>query len=113
VQEAQGFRESQVARARGEGQRFISVLAAYQAAQDVTLRRIYIETMEDILRRNPKVVVDDRLQGIVPLLNLGDAGRGVAASQGAPRPQPPQPPQQFQSQPSTAFPPTRPQGAIR
>jgi membrane protease subunit HflK len=112
IQEAQGFRESQVARARGEGQRFVSVLAAYQAAQDVTLRRIYIETMEDILRRNPKVVVDDRLQGIVPLLNLGDAGRGVAASQGAPRPPQPQP-QQFQSQPSTAFPPARPQGAIR
>lgn len=112
IQEAQGFREGQVARARGEAQRFVSVLSAYQAAQDVTLRRIYIETMEEILRRNPKVLVDDRLQGIVPLLNLGDAGRGAAAAQGAARPQQP-PPQQFQSQPSTAFPPARPQGAIR
>jgi membrane protease subunit HflK len=101
VQEAEGVRESQIARARGEGQRFISVLSAYQAAQDVTLRRLYIETMEEILRRNPKVLVDTGLQNIVPLLNLGDTGRAAAAapqaqrqlsppSPGAPAPVPPQ-----------------------
>lgn len=67
VQEAEGFRESQVARARGEAARFVSVLTAYQAAQDVTLRRMYIETMEEILRRNPKILVDSALQNIVPL----------------------------------------------
>ncbi|QYU68466.1 FtsH protease activity modulator HflK [Leptolyngbya sp. 15MV] len=93
VQEAEGFRESQVARARGESARFVSVLTAYQAAQDVTLRRMYIETMEEILRRNPKVVVDSSLQGIVPLLNLGD-GRSVPAAVGSqvtrPQPQPQQ-----------------------
>jgi modulator of FtsH protease HflK len=89
VQEAEGVKESQVARARGEAQRFISVLSAYQAAQDVTLRRMYIETMEEILRRNPKILVDSALQGIVPLLNLGDAGRGAAAAPQALRqPQP-------------------------
>lgn len=78
VQEAQGFRESQVARARGEAARFVSVLSAYQAAQDVTVRRIYLETMEDILRRNPKVLVDNSLQGIVPLLNLSEPARAGA-----------------------------------
>jgi membrane protease subunit HflK len=75
VQEAQAFRDSQVARARGEAQRFTQVLAAYQQAQDITMRRLYLETMEDILRRNPKVVVDDRLQGLVPFLNLNENGR--------------------------------------
>ncbi len=80
VQEAQGVRESQIARARGEAARFTSVLTAYQAAQDVTVRRLYLETMEDILRRNPMVIVDDRLQGVVPFLPLGE---GAAA----PRPQ--------------------------
>jgi membrane protease subunit HflK len=75
VQEAEGFRESQISRARGEAQRFLSVLSAYQAAQDVTVRRLYLETMEEILRRNPTIVIDERLQGLVPLLNLGDAGR--------------------------------------
>ena len=46
------------------------------------MRRIYLETMEDILRRNPMVLVDDRLQGVVPYLQLGTEG------QSRPRPQP-------------------------
>jgi membrane protease subunit HflK len=81
VQEAQGFRDSQEARARGEAQRFTQVLSAYQQAKDVTLQRLYLETMEEILRRNPKVLVDDRLQGLVPFLNLTEPPRP-----GAPRP---------------------------
>ena len=113
VQEAQGVQESQVARARGEAQRFVSVLSAYQAAQDVTLRRMYIETMEEILRRNPKVVVDSGLQGVVPLLNLGDAGRaGAAVAPQVIRPQPP-PQQQGAPPPGASFAPARPAGANR
>ncbi|MGG5810361.1 FtsH protease activity modulator HflK [Falsiroseomonas sp. CW058] len=114
VQEAEGFRESQVARARGEAQRFVSVLTAYQAAQDVTLRRMYIETMEEILRRNPKVLVDTGLQGVVPLLNLGDGARVPAAAvpqamrqSAQPQPQPQPPP------PGASFAPVRPQGIPR
>jgi modulator of FtsH protease HflK len=82
VQEAQGFRDSQEARARGEAQRFLSVLSAYQQAQDITMRRLYLETMEEILRRNPKVLVDDRLQGLVPFLNLGEQNRPAGAASG-------------------------------
>ena len=104
VQEAEGFRESQVARARGEAQRFLSVLSAYQVAQDVTLRRLYIETMEEIFRRNPKIVVDSTLQGIVPLLNLGDPGRAAAAAGAAQRPLPQAKPG-FQSAPAPIAPP--------
>lgn len=114
VQEAEGFRESQVARARGEAGRFISVLTAYQAAQDVTLRRMYIETMEEILRRNPKVLVDSGLQGVVPLLNLGDGGRMPPAAV-APqllRQAPPQP-QGFQGGPQPQPRPQMNQGIVR
>ena len=100
MQEAQGFRDSQEARAKGEAARFVSVLGAYSAAPDVTRRRLYIETMEEVLRRNPKVIVDDRLQGLVPFLNLGDQAR-------APRP----------AAPAAPTPPpfvnSRPQGAAR
>jgi membrane protease subunit HflK len=112
VQEAEGVRESQVARSRGEAQRFISVLTAYQAAQDITLRRMYIETMEEIIRRNPTVLVDTGLQGVVPLLNLGDTGRVPAAV--APQIVRPQPQQQsggFVSQQGQT--PPRPQGIPR
>ena len=114
VQEAQGYRESQIARARGEAQRFLSVLTAYQVAQDVTTRRMYLETMEEILRRNPKVLVDDRLQGVVPFLQLGDPARAGAPGAAvppaamAPRPQPAQPAQQ-----QPPFMPGRPTGFPR
>jgi modulator of FtsH protease HflK len=99
--EAQGFRDSQTARARGEAGRFTSVLTAYTLAQDVTMRRIYLETMEDILRRNPMVLVDDRLQGVVPYLQLGEG------QQGRPRPAP-APPQVTNPAPQPA-----PRGAVR
>lgn len=113
VQEAQGSQESQVARARGEAQRFVSVLSAYQAAQDVTLRRMYIETMEEILRRNPKVVVDSGVQGLVPLLNLGDGRSPAAVPPQVLRPQPQPQPQPQNPPPGASFAPVRPGGAPR
>lgn len=83
VQEAQGFRDSQIARARGEAGRFTAVLGAYTQARDVTIRRIYLETMEEIFKRNGMTLVDDRLQGLVPFLPLGDGARNNAAIGGA------------------------------
>jgi len=83
VQEAQGFRDSQIARARGEAGRFTAVLSAYTQARDVTIRRIYLETMEEIFKRNGMTLVDDRLQGLVPFLPLGDGGRNNSAIGGA------------------------------
>jgi membrane protease subunit HflK len=89
VQEAQGFRDSQEARARGEAQRFTAVLEAYKLAQDVTMRRIYLETMEEILRKNPKVVIDDKVQGLVPFLQLNEQQNRPAATSSQPRPSAP------------------------
>ncbi len=106
VAEAQGFRDSQTARARGEAGRFTAVLAAYSQAQDVTMRRIYLETMEDILRRNSMVLVDDRLQGLVPFLQLNDGQARPA------RPQVP-PPAVFNPPPAQAAPQARNPGAAR
>ena len=78
IQAAQADREAQVARAKGEAQRFTSVLTAYRTAQDVTLRRMYLETMQEILQSSPKVIVDENVRGVLPFLNLD--------GQGAPRP---------------------------
>lgn len=101
--EAEGARQGLVAEASGQAQRFLSVYQAYQAAKDVTLRRLYIETMQEILTKTPAVVVDDRLQGIVPFLQLDQQGR-PPGSPPAPVPAPGQP--QPQPQP-------RQQGASR
>ncbi len=85
VQEAQGFRDSQIARSRGEAGRFTAVLSAYTQAQDVTVRRIYLETMEEIFKRNGMTLVDDRLQGLVPFLPLGEQRGSPATGQTQPR----------------------------
>ena len=60
LQEAQAYRQEVVALADGDAQRFISVYNEYVKAQDVTIRRIYLETMEDVLRDMNKVVIDGR-----------------------------------------------------
>ena len=68
--EAQGVKQASVAQATGQAQRFESVLAAYQMAKDVTLRRMYIDTMADVLSHAQTLVVDDKLRGLVPFLPL-------------------------------------------
>ena len=77
VAEADAARQANVAETTGQAQRFLSVLKAYQAAKEVTLTRLYIETMQEILSRTPSVIVDQGLQGVVPYLPLNDLGHGV------------------------------------
>ena len=76
VAEADAARQANVAETTGQAQRFLSVLKAYQAAKEVTLTRLYIETMQEILSRTPSVIVDQGLQGVVPYLPLNDLGHG-------------------------------------
>jgi membrane protease subunit HflK len=68
--EAQGARQASIAEATGQSQRFDSVLTAYQAAKDVTLRRMYLDTMQDVMSHSQAIVVDDKLKGLVPFLPL-------------------------------------------
>jgi membrane protease subunit HflK len=84
VQEAQGDREGRIARARGEAERFTQVLAAYSEARDVTRQRLYLETMEEILRQSPTVLVDDKVQNLVPFLPLNDLNRAPRSAEGQP-----------------------------
>ncbi|HXF08950.1 MAG TPA: FtsH protease activity modulator HflK [Candidatus Acidoferrales bacterium] len=58
LEEAQGYRERRVAEAQGEADRFLRLAGEYRQAPDVTRRRLYLETMEQVLRANPKVIVD-------------------------------------------------------
>jgi membrane protease subunit HflK len=67
---AQGDKQAAIATAQGESQRFLSVYAAYALAKDVTLKRLYIETMQDVLKNAETTVVDDKLRGVLPVLPL-------------------------------------------
>ena len=68
--EANGAKQAAISRSTGESQRFLSVYAAYSLAKDVTLRRLYIETMQDVLRNSPSIVIDDKLRSLLPTLQL-------------------------------------------
>lgn len=71
VKEAEAYAVSRVEVARGEAARFSSVYSEYRKAPEVTRRRIYLETMAQVLpQAGRKVVVDDTMRGLLPLLNL-------------------------------------------
>lgn len=55
---AEGERQSAIARASGEASRFKQLLEQYQKAPQVTRKRLFLETMQEVLSKNPKVMVD-------------------------------------------------------
>jgi membrane protease subunit HflK len=82
--QANGAKQAAISMATGEAQRFLSVYAAYSQAKDVTLKRLYIETMQDVLSHAPTIVVDDKLRSLLPTLQLNNPGN-QAPDQGTPR----------------------------
>lgn len=58
IEEANAYREEVVARADGEADRFKRLLTEYSKAPDVTRQRLYIETIEGVLSKSTKVLVD-------------------------------------------------------
>ena len=76
TQAAEGQKQSAIAAATGEAQRFLSVYNAYIQAKDITLKRIYIETMQEVLSHAETTVVDDRLRNLLPVLPLGGKSAG-------------------------------------
>ncbi|WP_296580878.1 FtsH protease activity modulator HflK [Xanthobacter sp.] len=75
VQEAQAYGEQAVDLAKGEAQSFLAVEAAYERHKDVTLRRLYLEGVDEVLKHSGRVIVDLSAHGssIVPYLPLTEA----------------------------------------
>lgn len=71
-QDAEAYRAEIVNRAQGDADRFTEVYKAYAAAKDVTLQRLYLETMEEILKNSNKIIIDKAAQatGVTPYLPL-------------------------------------------
>ena len=75
IREADGYRIKRINEAEGDAARFSSLLAEYTKAPQVTRRRIYVETLQDVLPSvRSKFIVDEATRSILPLLNL-DAKR--------------------------------------
>lgn len=76
IQEAEGYAVNRINRAQGDADRFSSIYTEYRKAKDVTRKRLYLETMQEILPKVEKMyIVDKEMQGILPLLNLNEGGK--------------------------------------
>ncbi|MBX3320685.1 MAG: FtsH protease activity modulator HflK [Nitrospira sp.] len=90
VNRARGFAQARVNRSQGETNRFLATLKEYQQAKDVISKRIYIETLEEILPNVEKVIIDgkggDRLLPYLPLDRLSKSS-SAAVVKSTPQPE--------------------------
>jgi len=78
LEEAQAYREAKIARASGEADRFSALLAEYQLAPDITRERLYLETLEKVLGRSAKILLDADSGNNLLYLPLGELREGAA-----------------------------------
>ncbi|MGF1610436.1 MAG: FtsH protease activity modulator HflK [Kiloniellales bacterium] len=83
IQEAQAYRERLINEADGEAQRFLSVLAAYEQNPQVTRRRMYLETIQQVFEEADTVILDSKTSGAVPYLPLNELQRARRTTAGA------------------------------
>ena len=76
ILDAEGYQKEVVERAAGEADRFAALLKAYKQAPDVTRKRLYLDTMQEVLGKVDKVIVDGSVAGkVLPYLPLDRAGK--------------------------------------
>ena len=74
VEEASGYAAQRVNESKGDTARFLAILKEYKTAKDVTRKRMYLETMQDILPSVTDIyVIDKEQRSILPFLNVGGA----------------------------------------
>lgn len=72
VQTAEGYATERVNQAKGQSERFLKLQTEYVKAPEVTRSRLYLETMASVLpKAGKRVVLDEDLKGVLPLLPLG------------------------------------------
>jgi modulator of FtsH protease HflK len=71
ISAAEGYAKKRVNEAEGDVASFEALLVEYTAAPEITRRRLYLETMSEVLPRLGKtIILDEEAKGILPLLNL-------------------------------------------
>lgn len=80
-EDAAAYKSRVVQEAEGEAQRFISVYDEYARAPDVTRKRLFLETMEGVLRDSSKVIIEQGGPGVVPYLPLPELQKRATENQ--------------------------------
>ena len=78
IQQARAYKAKAIKEAEGEAKRFLSVYETYKTAKDVTTQRIFLETMQEVLKGANKVIIDRGAQGgsgVVPYLPLNELNK--------------------------------------
>ncbi|MGM9402018.1 FtsH protease activity modulator HflK [Aliiroseovarius sp. KMU-71] len=86
VEQAEGYRAQVVNEAEGEAARFLAVFEEYQKAQDITRKRLYLETLEKVMSSVDKVILDEAISGgsgVVPYLPLNELNKSQSNSGGS------------------------------
>ena len=79
LQNAEAYKQAVVSKAKGEAERFLSVYDAYKNGKEVTTKRLYLETMENVLGNSDKVIIDSSAKGnnVIPYLPLDKLNKGA------------------------------------
>jgi modulator of FtsH protease HflK len=81
LQSAEAYKESTIAKAKGDAGRFDAIYSGYVDGKDVTRTRLYLETMEDVLKNAQKIVIDGNAgEGVVPYLPLNELKPAAGSS---------------------------------
>ena len=86
LEQSEAYRAQVVNEAVGEASRFTAVLNEYQKAPEVTRKRIYLETMENVLGGVDIILLDENNgdgQGVVPYLSLNELRRNTTTQGGS------------------------------
>ncbi len=76
INQAKGSAQSRIARAEGEANYFLQTLKEYKLAPDVISKRVYIETMEEVMANTEKIILDSKASGnVLPYLPLDRLSR--------------------------------------
>jgi len=89
LQNATAEKEKLVKEAEGQAARFTSFYQTYVVNKDITTRRMYLETMQEVLSKSEKIIIDEngKGSGVVPYLALPEIGRrNTPAPQGGSNP---------------------------
>ncbi len=82
VEDAKAYKSKVTLEAEGEAQRFLSVYEEYSKAKEVTRKRLFLETMEEVLSNTNKVIIEPSGgQGVVPYLPLPEVSKRSKASE--------------------------------
>ena len=77
IRKAEGYALNRVNSARGDAHKFLAIWEEYKDAKEVTRRRLYLETLAEVLpRARRKYILDSSQTGVLPLLRLDEEGGG-------------------------------------